>query len=430
MEENPRRSGTRLAPEQFRNRVIGLRWVRAGDLKKNPKNWRDHPEQQRQAVSWSYKRIGNYDRLLVRELADGRLELLDGHLRQDLAPDSVVPVLVISVTDEEADLILATHDPLVGMAEANPERLEALFATLRPGSEVIDQILKDTAGKEIWQRLHPSEVQEIDVSPDLAEQLQAKWNTKFGQLHRAGPHRIICGDSIDETTVARLFEDVSPRSFRVLPTDPPWGVSYNDKNRFLNARDRGNRVQRPILNDQDPIQAPVIFSAALRIATRYAEKGASCYAAIPSGPQLPDFLAGFNQSGFTFKSLLVWVKNQFVLGRSDYMGRHEVIAYGWRDDARHFFISDRTQSTVFEFDKPHASASHPTSKPTALYAKMISNSSRPGELVYDPFAGSGTTLVAAHQLGRIAYGCELDPCYLAVILERLSVLGLTPELVK
>jgi DNA modification methylase len=119
-----------------------------------------------------------------------------------------------------------------------------------------------------------------------------------------------------------------------------------------------------------------------------------------------------------------------VLGRSDYHYRHESILYGWREDGPHYFTEDRTQDSVFEVDRPVASPFHSTTKPVALIARMITNSSRPGELVYDPFVGSGSTLLAAHQLGRICYGVEISPDFVAVTLERLSALGLKPELVK
>ncbi|MGO9449643.1 MAG: DNA-methyltransferase [Candidatus Binataceae bacterium] len=122
------------------------------------------------------------------------------------------------------------------------------------------------------------------------------------------------------------------------------------------------------------------------------------------------------------------MKQHFVIGLGDYQQRHESVLYGWREDGSHFFIHDRCQSSVFEVDKPRASDLHPTTKPLALVARMIANSSRPGEIVYDPFCGSGSTIAAAAQLKRIGYGCELDPSYLAVELERLTLLGLKPEL--
>ena len=122
----------------------------------------------------------------------------------------------------------------------------------------------------------------------------------------------------------------------------------------------------------------------------------------------------------------MWVKQQFVIGRSDYNYAHEIVLYGWIPNGRHYFTDDRTQSSVFQVDKPHVSSTHPTTKPLALIARMVENSTRRGELVYDPFLGSGSTIVAAHQLGRV----ELDAGYAAVALERLSLLGLKAELVK
>jgi DNA modification methylase len=114
---------------------------------------------------------------------------------------------------------------------------------------------------------------------------------------------------------------------------------------------------------------------------------------------------------------------------ADYQHRFEPILYGWLPDAAHYFVDDRTQDDVFQVDKPHVSAGHPTQKPIALISQMIANSSRPGDLIYDPFAGSGSVLVSAHQLGRIGYGVEISHDYVAVALQRLADLGLEPKLI-
>lgn len=151
---------------------------------------------------------------------------------------------------------------------------------------------------------------------------------------------------------------------------------------------------------------------------------------VPSGSMLPYFIAGLEDGGFTFKHSLAWIKNSMVLGRGDYHYRHETILYGWLPNGAHYFTSDRTQDSVFEIDRPQASPFHPTTKPIGLVARMIMNSSRKGELVFDPFCGSGTTLLACEQLGRIGFGVELDPRYVAVTLERLSALGLKPRLLN
>src|SRR6202035_4303775 len=106
-----------------------------------------------------------------------------------------------------------------------------------------------------------------------------------------------------------------------------------------------------------------------------------------------------------------------------------LVLYGWLKNGPHFWNGDRSQDSVFEVDRPQVSDLHPTRKPVELIARMVANSSRAGEVVYDPFCGSGSTIVAAHQLGRVGFGCEIDPAYVAVELERLSLLGLRPELV-
>jgi DNA modification methylase len=219
---------------------------------------------------------------------------------------------------------------------------------------------------------------------------------------------------------------------RLIWTDPPYGIDYvATKNQALRHLHKGTRVKTSIVNDSlSPKETHELFRAALSLAAERAHRGAACYASVAAGPLLAGFIQAFEAAGFSFRHHLVWVKQQMVLGRSDYHYRHEPILYGWLENGPHYFCEDRTQDTVFEINKPASSEFHPTTKPVALIARMVANSSRPGELVYDPFCGSGSTLLAAHQLGSIGYGVEIDPGYVAVALERLSVLGLNPELVK
>jgi DNA modification methylase len=166
------------------------------------------------------------------------------------------------------------------------------------------------------------------------------------------------------------------------------------------------------------------------LSTAHAERGAALYATVPSGTLLPHFIASIGDVGFTFKNSLVWVKNSMVLGRSDYHYCHETVLYAWIENGRHYFISDRTQDSVFEINRPAASPFHPTTKPIQLVARMLTNSSRKGDLIFDPFCGSGTTMLAAVQLGRKCFAVELDPRYVAVALERLSSLGLKAKLLE
>jgi DNA modification methylase len=412
---------------EIRDRVVRLIRVRAKDLVPNPKNWRRHPKVQANALRGLLNEIGIADALLARELTDGRLQLVDGHLRADIMPDEEVPVLILDLNEDEADKLLLTLDPLAGMASADSERLGTLLDSVRTDDPAIQALLDELRAQEGRLLENLNDLADPKPQVDNAEELRRKWGTEVGQLWHAGANRLLCVDCRDADAIRRLWD--GGEKFRVLWSDPPYGLDYAGKNELLNRTDRGNRIQKPIANDELGTEAvTALFRDALQQALPFAAKGAACYATVPSGTLLPHFLAAFDASGFSFKHLLVWVKQHFVIGMSDYQQRHEPVLYGWREDGPHFFIADRCQSSVFEVDKPHSSDLHPTTKPVALMARMIANSSRPGEIVYDPFCGSGSTIVAATQLKRIGYGCELDPGYLAVELERLASLGLKPEL--
>jgi site-specific DNA-methyltransferase (adenine-specific) len=133
-------------------------------------------------------------------------------------------------------------------------------------------------------------------------------------------------------------------------------------------------------------------------------------------------------AGVVVKQCLIWVKNSLVMGRQDYQWKHEACLYGWKEGASHNWYSDRKQTTVLEFDRPQKNTEHPTMKPVPLISYQICNSSKQGDIVADAFGGSGTTMVAAHQLNRIAYLVEYDPKYCQVIIDRMLKLDPTLEI--
>ncbi|MGD0290699.1 MAG: DNA methyltransferase [Candidatus Binataceae bacterium] len=420
-----------MVEREIRDRVRELRRVKASELVPNPKNWRRHPKEQAAALKGLLAEVGYADALIVRELPDGRLMLIDGHLRAETTKNATVPVLVLDVTEAEADKLLLTLDPLAAMALADQEQVMALLETVRTDSQAVAALLERVAGQEAWQAIDGlREIVDPPAAINKADELRAKWGTETGQLWRIGAHRILCADCRDEAAVRRLWGDNGPR-LRMIWTDPPYGVDYAAKNAYLNRSDRGNRIQVPIENDKLTAgETGFLFKAALSVAKDWAHTGATVYATVPSGPLLIYFVQALTAAGFTFRAQLAWVKQQFVIGMADYHHRFEPILYGWLPDGAHYFIEDRRQDDVFEIDKPHVNDLHPTTKPVELIARMVRNSSREGELVYDPFCGSGSTLLAAHQLERIGYGVEIDPGYLAVTLERFSMLGLKPELMQ
>ena len=317
--------------EGIRDRIKELRRVRARDLLPNPQNWRRHPKNQVDALRGVLAEIGYADALLARELPDGRLMIVDGHLRAKTTPDTEVPVLVLDVTAEEADKILLTLDPLAAMAEADAERISQLLQTVRTEDQAVEALLRRTAGEELWRKLHPDEIREAEISTDRSVELKEKWGVKLGQHWQIEQNRITCGNSCDSHTLELFFKD--SQALRSIITDPPYGVSYASKNAYLNRSDRGTRIQKPIENDAlSPDEVRMLFQTALTAALAFAIPGATCYATVPSGPLLPYFISGFEGSGLSFKHLLVWIKNQFVIGMTDYHYRHEAILYGWLED--------------------------------------------------------------------------------------------------
>lgn len=282
---------------------------------------------------------------------------------------------------------------------------------------------------------------------DVEDHLPAKAKSKPGDIFALGRHRLICGDSTDPKAVDLLCGDTA---IDLIVTDPPYNVDYSSKNEALNAADKGNRIQKDIANDKmDAAQFQEFLTAAFENANRYLKKGGAFYI-WHAGTEGLNFKLAVKSVGWELKQILIWVKNNMVLGRQDYQWKHEPCLYGWKPGASHFFVNRRdlltvtedpgpdidamtkdelktllrsllgeaTPTTVIHEDKPLRSADHPTMKPIKLMGRAIKNSTRPGEVVLDLFAGSGSTLMAAEQLGRVCYTMELDPCYIDVIIKR------------
>jgi ParB-like chromosome segregation protein Spo0J len=193
----------------------------ARELLPNPRNWRIHPRPQSEALRGLLAEVGYADALLARELPDGKLMIIDGHLRAETTPNSQVPVLVLDVSEEEADKILLTLDPLAAMAESDTERIKALLETVQTESEAVQELLRRTAGEQIWRLVHPQA--EPPAQVNQAGELQRKWGTKTRQLWRIDEHRLLCGDATQTDDVIRLMGNERAVLFA---TDPPYAVGY------------------------------------------------------------------------------------------------------------------------------------------------------------------------------------------------------------
>lgn len=375
-----------------------------GELVPNPANFRRHPDSQKVALQASVDEHGWVDAPLWNKRTRN---LIDGHARVELAlanGEALIPVKVVEMPLAQERRLLRSFDAIGAMAEVDDEALASLIESIDDAA--LEQLLGEV--NEPASGLLP------EADPDaLPERVETR--CKAGELWQLGEHRLLCGDATKREDVERLM---GGKRLSLVWTDPPYGVRYAEKNEFLNAIAHGNRNQTPIEGDDgDEAWTEDLVRDALSLACEYGLAGAAVYVACPPGTPLPHFIAAVAKSGFQFRHSLAWVKNQFVLGRCDYHYRHEIILYGWKDGA-HFFRDNHSQDSVFEVDKPRASAEHPVMKPVELIRAMVENSSRPAEIVYDPFLGSGSTLIACEELGRSCYGCEIEPRYCGVCLAR------------
>ena len=250
---------------------------------------------------------------------------------------------------------------------------------------------------------HPGQTED-----DAVPEVPAEPVSRPGDVWRLGPHRLVCGDATTAEAYAALLSD-GERADMVF-TDPPYNVNYANS-----AKDKLRGKDRAILNDNLGDAFAEFLRAALALLV------ARCRGAIyiaMSSSELDALQAAFRAAGGHWSTFVIWAKHTFTLGRADYQRQYEPILYGWPEGAERHWCGDRDQSDVWQVKKPQRNDLHPTMKPVELVERAIRNSSRPGQVVLDPFAGSGTTLIAAEKTGRVARLMELDPKYVDVIVRR------------
>lgn len=230
--------------------------------------------------------------------------------------------------------------------------------------------------------------------------------TKTGDIWILGKHRLMCGDSTQKEDVMRLMNN---QEADMLLTDPPYNVDYEGT---AGKIENDNMTETEFYN---------FLLDSFKNMFEVAKCGSPIYVFHADTEGL-NFRNAFKSVGFKLAECLVWVKNTFVMGRQDYQWRHEPILYGWKEGKAHYFIDNRSQSTVLEFDKPTKNAEHPTMKPIDLLVYLIKNSSKENDLIVDLFAGSGSSMIAAEQTKRVCYTMELDPKYCDVVVKRWETL--------
>ncbi|MFN3612337.1 site-specific DNA-methyltransferase [Tepidimonas sp.] len=337
-------------------------------------------------------------------------------------------------------VIVAGHGRLaaarkLGLASVPVVVLEHLTPTQRRALVIADNKIAENAGwDEELLRLELADLQEADFDLALTgfdadelleimagEETTTEGNTdedvdpevpvtpvsKPGDVWIMGKHRLLCGDSTDAASYTLLM---AGEKAAMTFTDPPYGVNYANS-----AKDKMRGTNRPILNDNLGEDFEPFLKAALRPMIAHCQ--GAIYIAMSSS-ELDTLQSAFRAAGGKWSTFIIWAKNTFTLGRSDYQRQYEPILYGWPEGATRHWCGDRDQGDVWHFNKPRVNDLHPTMKPVELVERAIRNSSRPGDLVLDPFGGSGTTLIAAEKSGRQARLIELDPKYVDTILRR------------
>lgn len=243
--------------------------------------------------------------------------------------------------------------------------------------------------------------EEDDEVPELPKKAQSK----AGDIYELGSHRVMCGDATDPQA---LYSLCGANKVDMYLTDPPYNVDYEGK----------TKEALTIKNDK---MADNIFQQFLIDAFKNADlmmkKGAVFYI-WHADSEGYNFRGGCKTVGWLVRQCLIWNKNSMVMGRQDYHWQHEPCLYGWKDGAAHLWNTDRTQTTMLNFNRPSRSAEHPTMKPVELLMYQITNNTKEGDIVLDSFLGSGSTLIGAEKSGRVCYGLELDPKYVDVIVQR------------
>ena len=331
------------------------------------------------------------------------MTVIGGHQRLTVLKDlgyKEVQCVVVEIKDEnKVKALNIALNKITGVW--NEQLLADLISDLQKSNFNIDFTgFEPPEIEQLFSKVHNKEIKEDDF--DVDEALKKPLISKKGDLWLLGRHRIYCGDSTIPESYSLLMDG---KKANIVVTDPPYNV---------NVEESAGKIKNDNMPDGDFYK--FLFAAFVNI-EQSMESDASIYV-FHADTQGLNFRKAFTDAGFYLSGCCIWKKNSLVLGRSPYQWQHEPCLFGWKKGGRHQWYSDRKQTTIWEYDRPRVSKEHPTMKPVALMAYPIQNSSMSNCIVLDPFLGSGSTLIAAEQAGRICYGIELDEKFLDVIVKR------------
>lgn len=364
----------------------------------NPRKRLKPGDREYEKIKHSIEEFGFADPLVVN--SDGTI--IGGHQRLTVAISlgyAEVPCAVVDVDKTREKALNIALNKITGawdeqlLADLLVDLQSADFNTDFTGFEAPEI-------EQLFSKVHNKEIQEDDF--DVEQELRRPPIAKLGDIWLLGRHRVVCGDALQPETYHRLMDG---RKANLVVTDPPYNVDVEET---------AGKIKNDNMPDEEFYK--FLFAAFVNM-EQSMESDASIYV-FHADTQGLNFRKAFQDAGFYLSGCCIWKKNALVLGRSPYQWQHEPCLFGWKKGGRHQWYSDRKQTTIWEYDRPKSSKEHPTMKPVALMAYPIQNSCMSNCIVLDPFLGSGSTLLACQQTGRICYGIELEEKFVDVIVKR------------
>ena len=384
------------------NKVSEMNLVDVDKLIPYVNNARTHSKEQINKLRASIREFGFINPVII----DRDYNVIAGHGRilasQEEGIDKVPCVFVDYLTDAQKKAYIIADNRMALDADWDEELLKIEIESLKDEdfdlsftgfdeSELLDLFGDDSKGKV------------EDDNFDLSSALEKASFVEKGDVWTIGKHRLMCGDATSKEDVQTLMGDTKGN---LILTDPPYGVSFKSSS--------GLTIENDSMKNDEFYN---FLLSAFKNMADHLEKGGSAYVFHADTEGL-NFRKAFVDSGFHLAGCCIWVKNSLVLGRSDYQWQHEPVLYGFMQNGKHRWYSDRKQTTIWNFDKPKKNSNHPTSKPLDLLSYPIGNSTQENAVVIDTFGGSGSTLMACEKMNRICYTMELDEKYASVILRR------------
>lgn len=364
-------------------------------------NARTHSVEQINKLRSSLREFGFINPVII----DKDYGIIAGHGRvlaaKEEGIEKVPCVLVDYLTEQQKKAYILADNRMALDAGWDEELLKLEIEALQ--SEDFDIGLTGFDEKDLADLFKTDEGDVKDDDYDLTSALEKAAFVEKGDVWIVGRHRLVCGDATNEEDVAKLMDG---KKANLILTDPPYGVSFKSSS--------GLTIQNDSMKNDEFYN---FLLAAFKNMVTHLEPGGGAYVFHADTEGL-NFRKAFIDAGLHLAGCCIWVKNSLVLGRSDYQWQHEPVLYGFLQNGKHKWFSDRKQTSIWNFDKPKRNENHPTSKPLDLLAYPLKNSTQANAIVVDTFGGSGSTLMACENTNRICYTMELDEKYASVILRR------------